>query len=959
MISKIIILSLIILSHFASLSLQAQDVEERRAQILNLLDEEIKEVSRLNKQIRSGDPKLLVRLADLYLEKARLIKEKENKEYLTMSPDERNHTNKKEYFRESNNYFLQAQKVCVYTLKRFKNFEDKATVLYIIAQNSKEYQDFDKAKKYFKYALKASRPGSEINRKAILATAEGYYNDKVYSQAIRLYEQVIRNKADRWWTKDAYNLAWCYYRVRKYNQAVSLLKQVVETSEDSKYINMKPESERDLALFYAEMGKSDLAVAYYQKKGGDNVTNLIKVGKYLSSQGKQASAEKVFDEALKYDMDPKQAIEIHVMLLPMYEKFGKDAKHIKSCEYLTEQFSNLSDGQKEVLDFQIKTYGAKLQKQVADKTYQNAKKTLNLKTENAVRYFNMSAKINPKEAYRYYFLSAETYYAAGMYKDALDEYNKAQEASEKNGETKFRSKAVEGAISSVDKSNLSKDEKFKYLTVAYMSFIKTSDNPAKIKKVSQRLFNIYHGKGDMENCERVLTFYNKKFENDHGTTEVMLARVMEYYKSKKDKHNLIRMVNKIKSGEFQVSDKYAKTLTVYLLTMQFENVESSASKGDKVNALKGYLLIFKDSDSSKEAKKNAAYNITTLVYELGNLEKTYEWCLRSIALMPAKDVEKFSKTLMLITLDFFYRGAFNKSLELNDKIADKLCEHKSDQAVGFLKNNLILNLAVNQDRKAKNIIQLAKSCGVKEEVLNDMKLEVAKFYNEEKSWTELNQYLDEIDNSKEIWPSLIPYYFSLQNAYSRNAHSALAAKIGPKIMNLYSSARAIRLKFPLESLDIVANYKIKELYESLVDFYKIKLEFPEKRFNELLKLKFKKLEGITSKSLDLLSLGSGLGLVRTYKYLVDTYQYLIDEITNFTPAGKSPEYVDSFKKGISSVLLPLQKKVADYRIEANKQIQNEKILSRDNSFFTQNSNIPVAIDYQYPKGALIMDKGGK
>ena len=239
-----------------------------------------------------------------------------------------------------------------------------------------------------------------------------------------------------------------------------------------------------------------------------------------------------------------------------------------------------------------------------------------------------------------------------------------------------------------------------------------------------------------------------------------------------------------------------------------------------------------------------------------------------------------------------------------------------------------------------------------------MKLEVAKFYNEEKSWSELSEYLAQIDNVKELWPSLIPFYFSLQIAYQKNAQTELSSKIKPKILNLYSSGKTLGLKFPLESLDIVANYKIKDLYEQLDDFYKLKLEFPEKKFNDILKLKFSKLESITSKALELLSLGSGLGLVRTYKYLVETYQYLINEISNFNPADKSQDYIDSFKKGISSVLLPLQKKVGDYRIEANKQIQSENILSRDNSFFTQNSNIPVAVEYQFLKGALIMDKGG-
>lgn len=958
---KFKILSFIFLFSILSFDIYSENVEDRRNQILNLLEEEIKEVVRLNKQLQSSDPKLLVRMADLYLEKARLIKERENKDYLSVPPDERNKLDKKKYFVNSNANFVKAQKVCLYTLKRFRNFEDKAVVLYILAQNAKEYQDYNKSKKYFSLSLKSARPGTEIYRKAILATAESVYNNKNYSEAIKLYEKGIRVKTDRWWTKDAYNLAWCYYREKKYNQAVALLKEIIEVSGDEKFINMKPEAERDLTLFYAEMGKSDQAVGYYKDKGGDNVINLIKVGKYLNAQAKQAAAQKIFEEVLRNELTPEQSIEVHSILVPIYEKFGKDDQHLKSCQYLVDisQNHSLSESQKEVLDYQVKSYGAKIQKQITSKTYQNVKGKLLAKTQMAASYFNLSAKLDQKNSQKYYFLAGETYFAAEMYKEALAQYTKAQEASEKNNEFEIRARAVESSIAALDKVSLSPEEKRKHLILVYLNFIKTSQDAEKTKKVSQRLFNIYYEKNDTENCEKLLTFYKNKYPGDHGTIEVMLARIMDYYKNKKDRPNLLRLVAKIKSGEFQVSEKYAKSLNVYLLTMQFENVEKSASKGDKMNALKGYLIIYKDPDSNKEAKKNAAYNITTLLYELGNLEKTYEWAVKSLSLMTEEDIVKFNKTLVLINLDFFYRREFKKSAALNDTISRKLCEKKRSEALIFLKNNFILSLADNQDKKAKEIIDLSEKCGVSKEVLNEMKLEVAKFYNEEKSWTELNNYLADIASIKDLWPSLIPYYYSLQIAYQKNAQSELSNNFRRKIIELYATGKSLGIKFNLESLDIVASIKVKELYEGLDDFKNVTLEFPEKRFNDLLKLKFKKLEKITTRSLELLSLGSGLGLVRTYKYLIETYQFLINEINNFTPPDKTPEYIDSFKKGISSVVNSLEKKVLDYRSEALRNIKGEKILSKDNLFFVQSDLIPVSVEYQYPKGALIMDRGGK
>ena len=63
----------------------ANEVEQRRGQILKIIDEEISEVRRLTRQSKK-DPNLLLRLAELNLEKARLWREKENQDFLYIPP---------------------------------------------------------------------------------------------------------------------------------------------------------------------------------------------------------------------------------------------------------------------------------------------------------------------------------------------------------------------------------------------------------------------------------------------------------------------------------------------------------------------------------------------------------------------------------------------------------------------------------------------------------------------------------------------------------------------------------------------------------------------------------------------------------------------------------------------------------------------------------------------------------
>ena len=60
------------------LVIQLSFAGSRQKYLCKLIDSELK-VQRLNKQIKARDPELLLRLAELYLERARVMKEIENK----------------------------------------------------------------------------------------------------------------------------------------------------------------------------------------------------------------------------------------------------------------------------------------------------------------------------------------------------------------------------------------------------------------------------------------------------------------------------------------------------------------------------------------------------------------------------------------------------------------------------------------------------------------------------------------------------------------------------------------------------------------------------------------------------------------------------------------------------------------------------------------------------------------
>lgn len=241
------------------------DLEEKRNKILRLIDSEIGEITRIVKQTKGRNPTFVLRLAELYFEQARLIREKETETFMKLSETDRRSANKSSYFTESLGLFQKAQKTTEFLLKRYPGYKDKADAYYILAKNAMEFQDVKKADQYFNLAYKNAKGNEALRDKAGLSVAENLYNNKKYAQAIPYYEKALSVKEDKWWTKDSYNLAWCYYRSKQPSKAIKLMHEIHRLSKGGKYIDMSAQVEKDLAFLYTVEGRVDEAVSFFKE----------------------------------------------------------------------------------------------------------------------------------------------------------------------------------------------------------------------------------------------------------------------------------------------------------------------------------------------------------------------------------------------------------------------------------------------------------------------------------------------------------------------------------------------------------------------------------------------------------------------------------------------------------------------------------------------------------------------
>ena len=939
---------------------QKLTMDNRRKQIISIVDDELQEVSRLAKQEDFRSPDHLLRISELNLEKARLWRETENEQYLSIPSEERRSVSKNDYFKKSAQYFEAANETAEIVVKRFPQYKGIGEVYYILAYNNKELGRNELAKKYFDLCNKKSSPSSNIGLKSKTALADFYFNAHKFKEAIPLYEASLNKTNERWWTKDSFNLAWCYYRVNKYDQAISLMREIHKKSSNDKYIDMKGQVERDIGIFYVDSGRMNDAVKFYESLGMNYTEQFVKIANSITTQGRFSQAEGLLEQAAKFEKNRDRQIEIFIAQLDLFDKYNKVTEHLAVTEKLMklQAIKTLEESQFKRLSYHVNKKAAELQKLTTSNVYQQVPKVQKLKSSQAIAYFEYAAQLDPKQKSEKIFFQGETAYASGDFNQAMDLYIKSFDSAKVSGENKIMSQSLEGMLSSLGQTALDSKVAEKYYVPVYSRFLSKDKKSERANSIFVKLFNSQFDSGDIPGAENTLSSFAQNFPTDYKTQEGMLAKIMEHYRSKKDYSKVKTYVSEINNGTFKVSKKYADALRTLMTKIQIEGVQQSLEKGHKDVALKGYHKIYESEDSTPKAKVNAAYNLSALYYEMGNSNQSYLWGVTALKEMDAGDVVKFSDSYLSISAGLFLKQRFEQSADLSYRVLIKLCKENSSNKTVAFKNSVFIALANDELEKALEIKEYGKTCLIPESVITEVTVELIKDLALAKKWEQLEVQLVELEKSSKNFPHLIKPYEELRKVFINLGDVIKAREIEEKQNTFYAQSKAQKLDIPVEALDLIAFKLLGALAERKMKLDQIILKFPENEFNLAVKSKLQILDQMAGQVNVIQKTGSGKGIVDAYKYVINAYESFGESLKNFSPEGKSPEYVTSFQKAMSDVYNPILLNAKKQRAEITKLIMENKILSL--------SNFSVLFDskdsfkrYITPKQSVLMDRGGK
>ncbi len=205
-------------------------------------------------------------------------------------------------------------------------------IYYFLGVNYDELENEKSAIQYFRLLIQKF-PTSPYAGEAHRALAESAYGKNNFKEALSHYQIAIRNYQGTSMPRLLQKMAWTQYRLRQYDRAVSTMKEAIsKASEDNRFLNLKDEALRDMALFMTESGKVEEALAYFKSVGGDKdfyPATLERLGAQYERSAEPKKAIQVYESLLKTNPTDDASFRVRVKLFEIDLKRRQFASALK------------------------------------------------------------------------------------------------------------------------------------------------------------------------------------------------------------------------------------------------------------------------------------------------------------------------------------------------------------------------------------------------------------------------------------------------------------------------------------------------------------------------------------------------------------------------------------------------------------------------------------------------------
>jgi tetratricopeptide (TPR) repeat protein len=916
--------------------------DSKRNQLISVIQQEIQELIRLAQVQQQRNPDTLLRLAESHLELARTLRQEENERYLQVPTEERTQLKKETFFKQSQKIYLKAQEWASLLLKKHPRYEKKALVHTLIGYNALEFDDKAKAKESFQQARQSSSPRDSLFHKNNLALGQLAMDEENYSSCYRLYQESLKSSEEqKSWTKEAFNFAYCAYKLNRYEESLDLLKLIWKRSQDNndRYVDMSNAVTRQIGLNFAQLGLINEAKAFYQKQNINVREHFLKQAIFFVEKKKYAEAETLSKELQTLSVTAEEKKQLYFFQLQLSQAQGNANLHYATSNMLIMMLQqqdsdvNFSKQEREQLLYEWESKGNLLYRQVMDQKKNNKEIDPIIEDkqiDQAKNYYEWCSIINPKKSSDYWVFQGELLYHQKNWKGAFVTYLKSYDQQGPRS-----AYALENLQAMLEQDSIPKDLRDEYFVEVYERFFKKQTPNQSHKAILSKMFGSYLRRGQFAKAYQAIQTFQQQAPSETKIIEQMLAQLLESLKKKDDVSGHQKLVDLIKQGRFQVSEAFLQKTKSYSLGLSFEKMEQLQQQGKIKEAIKGYLDLFQTSDTSRmDVKKNAAYNLSVLLFR----ENIYgpalyfgRWALKA---MQPSEVLPYESTFLTLAEYLFEVRRLQESIDLQMQLFQQLCSTSSTKKILIIQNINRLSMAIDNVTVPQQILQQSSQCGLSSSSVMDLKKDQLEWLIQKKKWNSLREELEQRQPSTPgMTPALLSAYLTLYQASSSSGQQELLLQLETKIRQLYAESIKNKEILGLEVLDKTSDFWMKDLRSLQKNWSSISFSFPEETFNQQLKQKLSLLDKMISTTKTITQIGSGRGIISSYRILMETLQDFSQLLLKQVPPNGSDSYKESFKMSMQKLAIPLRTKAMEYFQEGKTLIEKDHLLTFDNEAF--------------------------
>jgi hypothetical protein len=947
-----------------------------------LLDQEEKTIATIT---RMG-PRLKWRLIELGTERIKLIKEKENKTFLSAKPSYRKKKGKKFFFKKSTAKYKEVRRDALRLMRKWPRFNYNSEIYFTLALNSRDYGGDKETEKFLLKSLKVAIPRSPIIHSAKTSLAEYYYNSKKYKKAIRYYKDVLKNTEDEWYTKHLYNVSWCYIKTKQYDAAIDSAKLSFFTSKNKSYISVKRQVLDSIGFFFVLGERVKEGASFY-------IDNVESPGEYMIKMAKKTADDKgyelanfVFDAALSNSIDKKnteEEVEIRLSQLDFFRNFKKFEKFWNTTVALDKinKVKPIGEDFKVTAVEKIRSFVGYLQVRFTRNSKTNIESYSQQDKNRILNFFEVLSRLNPPKTDSYHFYQGETLFAVNEFKQSFSYYQKGLEFNklkdlreklknpkrkvkkvakkrkasnskkiqkkkidpklekmvkslpkmtkeEKVAHTALKVKFFDSLLASLENGTFSKDLRYKNTVYTYQNHIDIYPKNPRSRIIYRKLFNLHLTKLDIKKSMPILNRYIAAYKVDKEIQQGMFTKVMDYFIKTKASDRIAEWIPKLRSGFLSFETKYIDKAVLILGSILFDKYQKLDIAGSKKEAAIGYTSLYESKKYPKSIKAKSAYRASILYLDLYQTKKAKKWMTIALRLFTKKERFERKKEILAVVQNMMLAQDFSSAAFVATDYLKIYCYTDFAEKEDLYRASVQYQLLEGKTKQAYTNYKLGRKCGMSKAIQNEALLGIGTFFYNNRQTKQYNTFFKYYNKraalKKFFNNTLLATYW---DQYLNENKSGMKATI-KRFKKIFAKKGQKKTRAQREIETAIAFEKvITKLKKVSVDYLPNHAKFKEDKFNQALERNIETLKGITAELTPYIKSGYPHLITRSYDLLEKKYTKLALSISSFSPKGVPNDYVVGFRGAMKGLAQNLFQEARSQKRTAINLINKEKILA--------------------------------